>query len=150
VGLPHEARSVRKNKDLYAERSVVRALPACLEAGLEAVEEELDAELETLIAVRDDRVGHGGDDRDAVRGQPAEIVPDRAQVLLHLASGSLSSVQQLANAIGPAIITTIYFGALRGGQAHAMTVSLGAVIGIGVLSAMAVPLLPRRAQAGAG
>ena len=64
------------------------------------------------------------------------------------ASGSLSSVQQLANAIGPAIITTIYFGALRGGQAHAMAVSLGAVIGIGVLSAMAVPLLPRRAQAG--
>jgi EmrB/QacA subfamily drug resistance transporter len=64
------------------------------------------------------------------------------------ASGSLSSVQQLANAIGPAIITTIYFGALRGGQAHAMAVSLGAVIGIGVLSAMAVPLLPRKAQAG--
>jgi EmrB/QacA subfamily drug resistance transporter len=64
------------------------------------------------------------------------------------ASGSLSSVQQLANAIGPAIITTIYFGALRGGQAHAMAVSLGAVIGIGVLSALAVPLLPRRAQAG--
>jgi hypothetical protein len=47
------------------------------------------------------------------------------------ASGSLSSVQQLANAIGPAIITTIYFGALRGGQAHAMAVSLGAVISIG-------------------
>ena len=66
------------------------------------------------------------------------------------ASGSLGSVQQLANAVGPAIITTIYFGALRGGQAHAMAVSLGAVIGIGVLSAMAVPLLPRKAQAGAG
>jgi EmrB/QacA subfamily drug resistance transporter len=64
------------------------------------------------------------------------------------ASGSLSSVQQLANAIGPAVITTIYFGALSGGQAHAMAVSLGAVIGIGVLSALAVPLLPRRAQAG--
>jgi len=29
-----------------------------------------------------------------------------------------------------------------------MAVSLGAVIGIGVLSALAVPLLPRRAQAG--
>ena len=48
------------------------------------------------------------------------------------ASGSLSSIQQLANAIGPAIITTIYFGALSGGQGHAMSVSLGAVIGIGV------------------
>ena len=66
------------------------------------------------------------------------------------ASGSLGSVQQLANAIGPAIITTIYFDALSGGQGHAMSVSLGAVIGIGVLSALAVPLLPRRAQAGAG
>ena len=66
------------------------------------------------------------------------------------ASGSLSSIQQLANAIGPAIITTIYFGALSGGQGHAMSVSLGAVIGIGVLSALAVPLLPRRAQAEAG
>ena len=64
------------------------------------------------------------------------------------ASGSLSSIQQLANAIGPAIITTIYFDALSGGQGHAMSVSLGAVIGIGVLSALAVPLLPRRAQAG--
>jgi EmrB/QacA subfamily drug resistance transporter len=66
------------------------------------------------------------------------------------ASGSLSSIQQLANAIGPAIITTIYFDALSGGQGHAMSVSLGAVIGIGVLSALAVPLLPRRAQAEAG
>jgi EmrB/QacA subfamily drug resistance transporter len=66
------------------------------------------------------------------------------------ASGSLSSIQQLANAIGPAIITTIYFDALSGGQGHAMSVSLGAVTGIGVLSALAVPLLPRRAQAEAG
>jgi len=50
---------------------VVRALPACLEAGREAVEEELDAELEALVAVGDDRVGHGADDREPVRGQPA-------------------------------------------------------------------------------
>ena len=66
------------------------------------------------------------------------------------ASGSLSSVQQLANALGPAIVTSIYFGALTGGQAHAMTVSLLAVIGIGVASALAVPLLPRKPQADAG
>src|SRR3984885_14430395 len=66
------------------------------------------------------------------------------------ASGSLSSIQQLANAIGPAIITTIYFDALSGGPAHAMSVSLAAVIGIGVVSGLAVPLLPRRAQAEAG
>ena len=62
------------------------------------------------------------------------------------ASGSLSSIQQLANAIGPAIVTTIYFDALALGQRHAMSVSLLAVLGIGVASALAVPLLPRRAQ----
>ncbi len=66
------------------------------------------------------------------------------------ASGSLSSVQQLANALGPAVVTSIYFGALAGGQAHAMTVSLLAVIGIGVASALAVPLLPRKPRADAG
>jgi EmrB/QacA subfamily drug resistance transporter len=66
------------------------------------------------------------------------------------ASGSLSSIQQLANAVGPAIITTIYFDALARGQAHAMTVSLVAVIAIGLLSALVVPLLPRRPQPDAG
>jgi EmrB/QacA subfamily drug resistance transporter len=66
------------------------------------------------------------------------------------ASGSLSSVQQLANAIGPAVITTIYFGALAGGQAHAMSASLVTVIAVGLLSCLAVPLLPRRAQPDAG
>ena len=62
------------------------------------------------------------------------------------ASGSLSSVQQLANATGPAVITTIYFGALAGGPAHAMTLSLLTVISLGVLSCLAIPLLPRHAQ----
>jgi Major Facilitator Superfamily len=62
------------------------------------------------------------------------------------ASGSLSSIQQLANAIGAAVITTIYFGALAGGPAHAMTLSLLTVIAIGVLSCLAIPLLPRHAQ----
>src|SRR5487761_416459 len=62
------------------------------------------------------------------------------------ASGSLSSVQQLANAIGAAVITTIYFGALAGGPAHATTLSLLTVIAIGMLSCLAIPLLPRHAQ----
>ncbi len=62
------------------------------------------------------------------------------------ASGSLSSVQQLANAIGPAVITTIYFGALAGGPALAMILSLLTIIAIGVLSCLAIPLLPRHAQ----
>jgi len=64
------------------------------------------------------------------------------------ASGSLSAIQQLANAAGPAVITTIYFAALAGGQAHAMTVGLATVIGIGALSCLVVPLLPRKAQPG--
>jgi len=62
------------------------------------------------------------------------------------ASGSLSSIQQLANAIGPAVITTVYFGALAGGPAHAMTLSLLTIIAIGVVSCLAIPLLPRHAQ----
>ena len=62
------------------------------------------------------------------------------------ASGSLSSVQQLANATGAAVITTIYFGALVGGPAHAMTLSLLTVTALGVLSCLAIPLLPRHAQ----
>ena len=62
------------------------------------------------------------------------------------ASGSLSSIQQLANAIGAAVITTIYFRALAGGPAHAMTLSLLSVIAIGALSCLAIPLLPSHAQ----
>jgi hypothetical protein len=62
------------------------------------------------------------------------------------ASGSLSSIQQLADAIGAAVITAIYFGALAGGPAHATTLSLLTVIAIGVLSCLAIPLLPRHAQ----
>ena len=62
------------------------------------------------------------------------------------ASGSLSSTQQLANAIGAAAITTIYFGALARGPAHAMTLSLLTVIALGVLSCLAIPLLPRHAR----
>jgi MFS family permease len=73
-----------------------------------------------------------------------DIDPDEAGS----ASGSLSSIQQLANAVGPAVITTIYFGALAGGQAHAMTVSLITVIAIGAASCLVIPLLPRRAQPG--
>ena len=58
------------------------------------------------------------------------------------ASGSLSSVQQLANATGAAVITTIYFGALACGPAHAMTLSLLTVIALGMPSRPAIPLLP--------
>src|ERR1700676_4868140 len=62
------------------------------------------------------------------------------------ASGSLSSIQQMANAIGAALNTTLHFRRLAGGPAHAMTLSLLTVIAIGVLSCLAIPLLPRHAQ----
>ncbi|MFC5005482.1 MFS transporter [Dactylosporangium cerinum] len=63
-------------------------------------------------------------------------------------SGSLSAVQQLANAIGAAAVTTVYFHALSPGadQAHAMTVSLLVVAAVTLASCCLVWLLPRRAR----
>ncbi len=61
------------------------------------------------------------------------------------ASGSLSAVQQLAAGIGSAAVTTVYFHALPGGQVHAMTTSLVAVLALCALCLAAVPLLPRHA-----
>ncbi|MEU1373368.1 MFS transporter [Streptomyces triculaminicus] len=62
------------------------------------------------------------------------------------ASGSLSAVQQLANALGAAVVTTAYFDTLGSGQAHAMTVSLLLVAGATGVSCCLVRLLPRNAQ----
>lgn len=61
------------------------------------------------------------------------------------ASGSLSAVQQLAAGIGSALVTTVYFHTLGGGQVHAMVTSLVTVVGLCLLCLTAVPLLPRRA-----
>ncbi|WHP16147.1 MFS transporter [Cellulomonas sp. ES6] len=71
------------------------------------------------------------------------------------ASGSLTAVQQLANGIGSALITTVYLHALGGGSGgdasggtvHAVTVALLIAL---VITAVCLPvarLLPRRAQA---
>lgn len=62
------------------------------------------------------------------------------------ASGSLSAVQQLANAVGAAAVTTVYFHTAGPGQAHALTVSLVLVVAITVVSLGLVRLLPRHAQ----
>jgi MFS family permease len=60
------------------------------------------------------------------------------------ASGSLSAVQQLANAIGSATVTTIYFSQIHhGGQAHAMTISLAVVALIAAVCVGPALLLPR-------
>jgi EmrB/QacA subfamily drug resistance transporter len=59
------------------------------------------------------------------------------------AGGSLSAVQQLANAAGAAAVTTVYFHA--GDQVPAMATSLAVVAGIALVSCALVRLLPRSA-----
>jgi EmrB/QacA subfamily drug resistance transporter len=62
------------------------------------------------------------------------------------ASGALSAVQQLAAAIGSAVVTTVYFSQRGGhGAGHAMAVSVAVVAGIAALCLGLVWLLPRAA-----
>ena len=60
------------------------------------------------------------------------------------ASGSLSAVQQLANAIGAATVTTVYFNQIHhGGQAHALTLSVALVALIAAACLGPALLLPK-------
>lgn len=61
------------------------------------------------------------------------------------ASGSLSAIQQIANGIGSALVTTIFVGTLAGGTTAAMTTTLLVILAVAVLCLLAVPLLPRAA-----
>ncbi|TCC46539.1 MFS transporter [Kribbella capetownensis] len=61
------------------------------------------------------------------------------------ASGSLSSIQQLASAIGSAAVTSVFFHAATSGLAHAMKVTLIVVLAITALSLPIVALMPRQA-----
>jgi EmrB/QacA subfamily drug resistance transporter len=61
------------------------------------------------------------------------------------ASGSFSSIQQLASAIGSAAVTSIFFQAATSGLAHAMEVSLIVVLAVTALSLPIVALMPRTA-----
>jgi len=63
------------------------------------------------------------------------------------ASGSLSSIQQLAAGIGSAAVTSIFFQAATSGLDHAMKISLIAVLAITAISLPIVALMPRRAPA---
>lgn len=64
------------------------------------------------------------------------------------ASGSLSAIQQLAGCIGSAAITTLYFRALPSGTAaHALAISLAAVIAVAVPCCGLVWLLPAKIRA---
>lgn len=64
------------------------------------------------------------------------------------ASGSLSAVQQLASAIGSAVVTTVYFSQRsEHGAGHAMTVTVAVVAAIAALGLGLVWLLPKTAPA---
>jgi EmrB/QacA subfamily drug resistance transporter len=64
------------------------------------------------------------------------------------ASGSLSAVQQLASAIGSAVVTTVYFSQrVEHGAGHAMTVSVAVVAAIAAVGLGLVWLLPKAAPA---
>jgi MFS family permease len=61
------------------------------------------------------------------------------------ASGSFSSIQQLASAIGSAVVTSVFFQAATSGIAHAIEVTLVVVLALTVLSLPVVALMPRKA-----
>jgi EmrB/QacA subfamily drug resistance transporter len=63
------------------------------------------------------------------------------------ASGSFSSIQQLASAIGSAAVTSIFFQAATSGLGHAMKVTLIVVLAVTALSLPVVALMPRKAPA---
>ena len=66
------------------------------------------------------------------------------------ASGTLNAVQQIANAVGAALISTAYLAVASAGTAgQAVTASLVIVLVITALSLLALPLLPRQAAAAA-
>ncbi|KQR50772.1 MFS transporter [Leifsonia sp. Leaf336] len=61
------------------------------------------------------------------------------------ASGSLGSLQQLASAIGSAVVVSIFFGASATGFVGGMEVTLIVVLGLLALSAPVVALMPKAA-----
>ena len=67
--------------------------------------------------------------------------PERAGA----ASGALSTMQQVGNALGVAVTGVLFFGALDGGFAHAFEISLVQLAGLGVAVALLTRLLPARA-----
>jgi hypothetical protein len=60
-------------------------------------------------------------------------------------SGSFSSIQQLASAIGSAAVTSTFFQAATSGLGHAMKVSLIVVLAVTALRLPVVTLMPRKA-----
>ncbi|WP_194892697.1 MFS transporter [Catenulispora pinisilvae] len=63
------------------------------------------------------------------------------------ASGSIASIQQLANGIGSAVVTTVFFQTISGGLAHAAQSSLIVVLIVAGVAFPVVALMPRKAAA---
>lgn len=63
------------------------------------------------------------------------------------ASGSLSAVQQVANGVGSALVTSVFLAQLPHGDVSAVTVTLVVLLGLIGACLLAVPLLPTRAVA---
>ncbi|MEU0092552.1 MFS transporter [Kribbella sp. NPDC006257] len=66
------------------------------------------------------------------------------------ASGSFSSIQQLASAIGSAAITSTYFHAAPAGPDHALKATLIVILAVTTLTLPLVALMPRQAPAEPG
>jgi MFS family permease len=84
-------------------------------------------------------------------GQGLCITPLTTTVLAHAdqeragaVSGALSTMQQAGNALGVAVTGVIFFGALRGGYAHAFVLALAELAGLLVVVAALTLRLPRR------
>ena len=76
---------------------------------------------------------------------PAVALGDAKSDEAGSASGSFSSIQQLASAIGSAAVTSVFFQAATSGMTHAMKVTLIVVLVLTALSLPIVALMPRKA-----
>jgi hypothetical protein len=63
------------------------------------------------------------------------------------ASGTLSTVQQLGNALGVAITGVLFFGTLSNGYAYAFEISLAEFVALLLVVAALTRLLPRGSRA---
>ncbi|MFC5679173.1 MFS transporter [Aeromicrobium endophyticum] len=63
------------------------------------------------------------------------------------ASGSLSAVQQVANGVGSALVTSVFLTLLPSGDLTAVTATLAGLLALIGLCLLAVPLLPKTAVA---
>lgn len=61
------------------------------------------------------------------------------------ASGSLTAVQQVANGVGSALVTSLFLGSVAQGGVQAMTLTLVVILCLVGACLLAVPLLPRQA-----